>query len=286
MQSTAKKHESISFFDNWFSTMELMHYMKDQGLLAIGTIRSNRLQGCPLQSNKDLEREGRGAMDYKVDANSGIVVVKWVDNSSVLLISNYVGIELLGVIQRWNKDSKAMKDISCPRIVIMYNKSMGGVDLADMLLALYRIEVKTKRWYITVFWHLVNICKVNGWLLYRRHCKQLDVPEAKQKSFLEFSTEIAVALINAGKATPNKSRGRPPKRPSEESIPHGGKRAVIPTPIADIRFDNIGHWPNPSADKKRCRVCQAYSRMTCEKCNISLCLVPIRDCFKSFHTKI
>ena len=122
-----------------------MRYMKDQGLLAAGTIRSNHLQGCPLQSNKDLEREGRGAMDYRVDANSGIMVVKWVDNCSVLLISNYVGMESLGAIQRWSKDSNAMKDRSFPRIVIMYDKSMGGVDLADMLLALYRIEVKTKR---------------------------------------------------------------------------------------------------------------------------------------------
>ena len=134
------------------------------------------------------------------------MIVKWVDNSSVLLISNYVGIEPLGVIQRWSKESKGMKDISCPHIVIMYNKRMGRVNVEDMLLALYRIEVKIKRWYITVFWHLIDICKVNGWLLYHRHCKQLDVPVAKEKSFLEFSTEIAVALINAGKATPNKGR--------------------------------------------------------------------------------
>ena len=119
-----------------------MRYMKDHGLPAAGTIRSNRQQGCPLQSSKDLEREGRGAMDYKVDANSGIMVVKWVDDSSVLLISIYVGIKPLAVMKRWSKESKAMKDISCPHIVIMYSKIMGGVHLAGMPTALYRIEVK------------------------------------------------------------------------------------------------------------------------------------------------
>ena len=87
---------------------------------------------------------------------------------------------------------------------------------------------------------------MNGWPLYRSHCEQLNVPEAEQRSFLEFSTEVALALINPGKATPNKSRGRPPKRSSEESIPHGRKRAVIPFPFADIRFDNVGQLSQSS----------------------------------------
>ena len=66
--------------------MEHMQYMKDPGLLAVGTIRANRLKGCPLQSNKDLERKRSGTMDYKVDANSGIILVKWEENGTVLLV--------------------------------------------------------------------------------------------------------------------------------------------------------------------------------------------------------
>ena len=44
------------FFDNWFTTLDIMIYLKKEGLLAVGTIRSNRLQGCPLLSNKDLQK--------------------------------------------------------------------------------------------------------------------------------------------------------------------------------------------------------------------------------------
>ena len=169
----------------------------------------------------------------------------------------------------------------------MYNKSMGGVDLADMLIALYRIEVKTKRWFIKVFWHLVDICKVNGWLLYRRHSRQLGLPGAKQKPFLQFCTEIATALINIKKAPQSSRLGRPKKRPSTEANSHGGKRAAEPTPINDIRYDQTGHWPLPSAYKKRCRVCQSYSRMTCKKCKIALCLITSRKLFqKVSHRQI
>ena len=51
-----------------------------------------------------------------------------------------------------------------------YNKNMGGVDLADVFLALYLISVKTKRVFICkVFWYLLDITKVNDWILYKRH---------------------------------------------------------------------------------------------------------------------
>ena len=48
------KAGSKDCFDNWFSTSDLMHYLKDRGILAIGTTRANRLQKCPLASNNNL----------------------------------------------------------------------------------------------------------------------------------------------------------------------------------------------------------------------------------------
>ena len=29
------------------------------------------------------------------------------------------------------------------------------LDLADMLIALYRISMKTRKWYLKIFWHLI-----------------------------------------------------------------------------------------------------------------------------------
>ena len=252
-------------FDNWFSTLDLMHYLQDKGIFAIGTIRANRIQKCPLASNKELEKQGRGSSDHSVDMNSGIVIVKWVDNSTVTLASNYVGIEPEGVIERWCNKKKERVEVPCPRIVYIYNKKMGGVDLADMLISLYCIQVKTRRWYIKILWHLVDICKVNAWLLYRRHCQQRGLPARQIKSLMKFSCEIAEALIYANKAADKPTRGRPSKRASTEGTPPVSKRSSNPLPVAGVRHDNIAHWPAPTHDKKRCRVCHAYARMTCEK---------------------
>ena len=200
------------FFDNWFSTLDLMQKLKKKGLLAVGTIRPNRLQRCPLKATKDLEKEGRGAMDYRTGNNSDIIITKWVDNKTLHLISNYVSIEPMESIQRWSKYEKRKVQVPCPQIVVAYNKAMGGVDLADMLISFYRIPVKTHRWYIKTFWHLVDIAKVNDWLLCRRHCDQIGIPKRSRMTLLNFTKELSEALIHARQPVKTPSRGRPTKR--------------------------------------------------------------------------
>ena len=63
------------FFDNC-KPIGLLIYLKEIGILAVGTVRVNRLQGCPLERNKATERQGRGSMDYRVDLNTGIFIVR------------------------------------------------------------------------------------------------------------------------------------------------------------------------------------------------------------------
>ena len=133
------------YFDNGLTTLPLLHFLKSNQVCAVGTIIANRLADCPLAANKDLERQGRGALDYKVDSNSGIIAAKWVDNKAVQVASNYIGVEPVGTLMRWSKASNAYENIPCPQIILAYNKSMGRVDLADMLIALYRIKIKYKQ---------------------------------------------------------------------------------------------------------------------------------------------
>ena len=84
-------------------------------------------------------------------------VVKWWDNEAVHLASNFAGVEPMDSVERWCNVAKEKKQIPCPRIVKLYNSGMGGVDLADMFLSLYRIRVKTRRWYLKIFWHCVEV---------------------------------------------------------------------------------------------------------------------------------
>ena len=51
-------------------------------------------------ATKTYKKSGRGSSDYRTDNNSGIIVVKWVDNNVVQLVSNFVGIEPMTSIER------------------------------------------------------------------------------------------------------------------------------------------------------------------------------------------
>ena len=55
-----------------------------------------------------------------------------------------------------------------PHAIAEYNKFMGAVDLCDMLLELYRIDFKSKKWYMRIFFYVLDLATVNSWLLYRR----------------------------------------------------------------------------------------------------------------------
>ena len=89
------------FFGNWFTTLDILNHFASKGKHAIGTLQSNRLQCCPLDANKALIKNGRGAIDYRCDGNSGIMAVKWVDNSVVNLASTFVGDEPITELERW-----------------------------------------------------------------------------------------------------------------------------------------------------------------------------------------
>ena len=136
------------FFDNWFSTLSLFDYINIKGFLCFGTIRPIHLGDCACISNPSLKKKGRGEFDYKLNTDTGLLVAKWFDNMIVHVASNCAEINPVGPVKRWSKTAKLHQDISCPNMIMEYNKGMGGVDTANMLIALYRILIKTELWYI------------------------------------------------------------------------------------------------------------------------------------------
>lgn len=138
-KSIQNPSESVVFFDNFFTSIQLLTYLiVNMDILSLGTLRKNRIQGCPLLTDKDLKKRGRGSYDHRKNEGCAIVV-KWIDNKAVCLASTAGGIRLTGTAQRYYKDAKTKLPIPCPRIIQLYNEHMGGIDLIDMLVELYRI---------------------------------------------------------------------------------------------------------------------------------------------------
>lgn len=58
--------------------------MKSWAIWTVGTVRSNQLK------SEELKKEGRGSVDIAVDANSGLAMVRWLQNSSVQLLLTHI----------------------------------------------------------------------------------------------------------------------------------------------------------------------------------------------------
>lgn len=276
--SIPQPRNSKLYFDNYFASVPLIEKLQTLGVYAVATLRKNRLANCALTDDKKLSKEGRGSYDFRVESGTGICVVKWFDNRCVQLVSSFVGVEPMTTVKRWNSAAKSRVDVPCPAVVTEYNRHMGGVDLMDMLIELYRTPFKTRRWYLKIVMHIVDMCIVNGWLLYRRHATQKDVAESEQLTLVAFRSRVAGGLLQ---------RDMTPKRAGRPSLEKPKiKQPRIDRPVDDVRYDCTGHWPVYVQKRGRCKFCKdGFSRVMCEKCELHLCLTAKSYCFKKFHMK-
>ncbi|MCL4124285.1 UNVERIFIED_CONTAM: hypothetical protein GTU68_017635, partial [Idotea baltica] len=165
------------YFDNWFTPLPLLVHLAKRQIYSIGTIRSNRLQGADLINDKALQAKGRGAYEEKETTIDDVRIraVKWHDSRAVILVSTFASAEPLIDCQRYEKRRKENVTIPKPNIVDQYNSFMGGVELLHQLIALYRIQVSSKKYYHKFFFHFIDMAVVNSWLLYRRDCDKYGV---------------------------------------------------------------------------------------------------------------
>ncbi|KAL3219432.1 hypothetical protein MRX96_030446 [Rhipicephalus microplus] len=135
----------ILYFDNWFCGVDLQVVLKKVGVSSVGTVREARLKGCKLPSDKDLKKKGRGSYMEIATTSEGVSLraVKWFDNRPVTLLSPFASASPEQAVKRFHK-TRTTVSIPRPAIVSIYNECMGGVDLMDMLVALYCIHATGK----------------------------------------------------------------------------------------------------------------------------------------------
>ncbi|KAL3219342.1 hypothetical protein MRX96_030487 [Rhipicephalus microplus] len=285
VEGLPKQENFKLYFDNYFTSIPLLQELKEMGIWAIGTIRSNRLQGCPLKTDKVLKKEGRGSMDARVTRGGDVTVVRWQDNGIVNVASTFVGVGEAKTVKRWSESTKQHVDIPCPEIITKYNESMGGVDKMDFLLSLYPLKQRTRKWPVRVISHFTSFALVNSWQEYLTDANDNSIPRRKVQDFLAFQNNVGLALIMSHK-NGAKKRGRPSNEAKEP--PRKVHNAEL-RPVNAVRYDGLHHWPAHTGNSfaQRCKLegCRSRTRVRCRKCNVFLCLSATNDCFYTFHNK-
>lgn len=299
----------IIYFDNYYTSIPLMVYLRSIGIYALGTIRSNRIPSCKLPLEAELKNEPRGYSTEYVANASGIDVnvVLWKDTKCVRLASTYVGIKPFlrtnpnyhpQKAARYDRKEKTFVEIDCPQIIREYNSHMGGVDLMDGLMGRYHIEIKSQDVMKRLFYHMIDMTIVNAYILSRRirtekmnDSSNASAGEEKPLPLPVFRGDLAKSLMTFGQ----KKVGRPSSRgadsrsnspiqlPSSINLPSGSKAIHL---RSDLRYDGIDHMSEwlPRDGKKKCKHCKkSETQHTCAKCKVHLCNTFAKNCYAEYH---
>ena len=68
------------FFGNLFSSPELLEFLKTKRQQSVATLTANLSRGCPIPTEKDFKKEGRGVMSQFFDERLGLIICAWYNN--------------------------------------------------------------------------------------------------------------------------------------------------------------------------------------------------------------
>lgn len=289
----------VLYFDNFYTSLPLLVYLRARGIYSLGTVRANRVPNCKLPADKsdELKKAPRGYSTEFVGSAYGVEIttVLWKDTKNVRLCSTYVGTKPFQrsnpvsqplKVPRYNRKERSYVDVDCPQIIREYNAHMGGVDLMDAYMGRNGLQIKTQDMATRIFYHLLDMSITNGFILYRRlnaeKNREADTEEymkLKDMTMYEFRSSIAEELC----ASAEKRVGRPSSVNSEPSTSNIGKRANHP--LESVRYDQMNHFPEWGT-KKSCKLCKKSETHTfCTKCNLHLCFSKAKNCFSKYHSK-
>ena len=273
------------YLDNYYTEVGLLEYLYENKIYATGTARVDRSQFPKEIIMKTKMKLQRGYSDWRM---CGPVLAQvWIDSKPVHILStihypNYddeVANSTIYVKRKGKKGAVGGINVPFPPAIKDYNANMGGVDSADQIMKYYNCGRKSSKWYRRIFYHLLEICIHNAFVLESWFTDQ------RARSHQSFREELIDQLIGS---TRSKNSGRPSN--SNEHI--------------TLRHTNVGvHKPLVNDKPRDCKNCSENvrkttlvgqsqrhskgirrSRVFCSLCNVHLRLDSVSNCWNMWHS--
>lgn len=224
-----------------------------------------------------------------------------------------------GVCSRYGGKEKGYINVPCPKSVLSYNGTMGGVDLLNQNTKNYCVAFRNKKWYWPVYTWTLDVLMVQSWRLFRktwedRHT-QLREKEAEEDAAADQQLNMRgfmqgrVEQQRKEREELRKAQRKEEKKKEEmtllefkrqcvEMLIHNhsnlhkgtSHREAARQSLAkssgatqqDLRFDlSKSHLIEKSDIKGVCQHCKKRSNYRCETCRVAL----HPDCFSTYHKK-
>ncbi|KAM9428372.1 piggyBac transposable element-derived protein 4-like isoform 1-T1 [Salvelinus alpinus] len=272
------------YVDNFFTSTTFFRDLYKMKLGACGTIREIRVG---IRENSMPARAEKGTIRWLRDGE--LLFTKWMGAQPVTMCTTihkaFAG-EQVKIRKQSKNGSWTTQCIPVPEAIKPYNKYMGGVDLSDALIKCYSVAHKTMKWYKTFFFHFVDIAVVNSFLL------QKDMAQMKKKKPMthkQFREQLCLQLADIGKqeeaeeeSSEEEEEEEEEDQPEEEKELVEVKRPCYPVPIIDPT--TVDTSQRKSSGRKKCCLCkESQTNWQCESCQVALCMIPDRNCFRVWH---
>ena len=159
LTDTIHGHYHHIYFDNFFTSVDLLLNLLRRGTYGCGTMRQDR-RGFPGILKPFVKKGLLTRGDHKSCRNGNISMVVWQDTKAVCCASTNSNPSTSMDINRKLKDGTTLT-IHCPECIVSYNTYMGGVDHNDQLRGYYNIPIKSRKYYKYLFFAAVDVIVTN-----------------------------------------------------------------------------------------------------------------------------
>ena len=163
--------------DNFFTTYSLIEKLISKNVTLVGTIRKNRRELPVLEQLAPLQRE------YFYSRNTTLINYAPKKNKKVLLLSSM------------HYSSQPTDVTTLPEIIEYYNKTKGGVDTLDMMGQNYTVKRISRRWPVTIFYHIIDMSMMNAYNVFKEIFPEFfKVKKNARRIFIDC---VAISLIKS-----------------------------------------------------------------------------------------
>lgn len=253
----------VVYCDNFYTRPRLFTHLVQQGFGACGTYRAGRIGVPKTEVNALHKKSPCGSIRWIRDGE--LLFVKWMD-TRVSMCTTVHPVHNGETVRRWRKNGAGRYErvlIPRPTAVQEYNRFMGGVNTSDQMLGTHSVHRKTKRWYMTVFQHMVDIAVTNSYII----SKQLAATRGERApTRQQFQEELCAQLFKV----PVDYQPPEPEPVEQQSFSH------FPVPVAEVQDVT----QRATKGRRKCACCR---RSTPWQCKVGLCLQLDRNCFRLYH---
>ena len=177
--------------DRFYTSIDTVEYLNDNGFEVLGAVMKNRAR-----LSKEIEeltkKFSSGDNSFFCSLNKKLLLTVWKDIKIVFLFSN-IGDNKLGKTRRSYKPTGSniiyqRKIVDCPNTILNYSDSARGVDYLDQMMSYYSPIMRSRKWYIAILLHFLEIALHNSFIIYKKMKDQ-------KLQFLDFRKAIMESLI-------------------------------------------------------------------------------------------